>query len=470
MVTPETLAARETVLPAQPEPTSLETAPVSAEAASVPTFNEEQNLDAILSLDMPDWLSGFTPTEAELKDAAVADKPTEDNIRPADLPSWVQAMRPVEDVIGEKIDEGEEQQVESNGPLAGLRSVLPVQPGIPGVHKPKVYSIKLQVDETQQAQAALLEKLLNSESTPQAVLRHPEALIIRPLRWAIAAILLITILLGALLQDMAGSPVFPSPAMPAEPSEVGAFMKAIGNLPENATVLVVVDYQPGFAGEMEAAAGPVIGQLMSKNARLAFISTLPMGSYMAERLLQKFMEKYPYILGNQYVNLGYLPGGAGGIQVFAEMPGTTVGRDLFLGNLWEKAAALKAVTVDNVTKLSNFSAVIVLTDNPDTGRLWIEQAQPSLGSQPMLMVVSAQAEPMIRPYVVSGQLKGLVAGLEGGTLYESQLGSPGQARSDWDAFGVAVFAAELMIMVGGVWGLVVASRARRAKKMEQNEA
>jgi hypothetical protein len=431
-------------------------------------FGEEQNLDSILSLDMPDWLSGFTPTEAELSDATGAKKPAEDNIRPADLPSWVQAMRPVEDVMGEKIEE-EEQQVENDGPLAGIRSVLPVQSGIPGVHKPKVYSIKLQVDETQQAQAALLENLLNSESTPQAVPRRPEALIIRPLRWTIAAVLLVTILFGALLQDIVGSPVFPAPDISAKQSGIGAFKETIDNLSGDATVLVVVDYQPGFAGEMEPAAGPMISQLMSKNVHLGFISTSPMGSYMAERLLQKFTKIYPYELGSQYDNLGYLPGGAGGIQVFAELPGTTVGQDWFRGKLWENDA-LKGVTVEKVTKLSNFSAVVVLTDNPDTGRLWIEQAEPSLRPKPMLMVVSAQAEPMIRPYLVSGQLKGLVSGLEGGTFYESQLASPGQTRSYWDPFGVAVFAAELLILAGGIWGLVEGNRARRSKKMEQDEA
>jgi hypothetical protein len=456
------------VLP--PEPAAIEPAPDEAGTpAPLPAYGEEQNLDSILSLDMPDWLSGFTPTEAELSDAVAAEKLTEDNLRPADLPSWVQAMRPVEDVMGERIDEAEEQQVESHGPLAGLRNVLPVQPGIPDVHKPKVYSIKLQVDETQRAQAALLENILNSESTPQAVSRHPEALIIRPLRWAIAGVLLAAVLLGALLQDIVGSPVFPAPDMPAGQSGIGAFKDTIAGLPDDATVLVVVDYQPGFAGELELAAGPVIKQLMSKNVRLAFISTSPIGSYLAERFLQKFTAQYPYELGAQYVNLGYLPGGAGGIQVFAELPGKTVGQDLFLGNLWDKDA-LKAVTIENVTKLSYFSTLLVLTDNPDTGRLWIEQAEPSLRPQPMLMVVSAQAEPMIRPYLVSGQLKGLLAGLEDGILYENQMTGSGQARSSWDAFGVAVFAAELLIMVGGVWGLIEGARTRRAKKMEQDEA
>jgi len=463
-LTPEMLAAGEpeAVAPAQPETAAFETVPPS----------EEQNLEAVLSLDMPDWLSGFTPTEAELKDAKTAEMPAEDdNIRPADLPSWVQAMRPVEDVMGEKIkDEGEaEQPVESVGPLAGLRSVLPAQSGAPSLHKPKTYSIKLQVDETQKAQAALLENILNSESTPQAVVPQPATLVIRPLRWAIAGILLVTVLLGALLQDLVGSPVFPAPDLLAGHNEIVTFKETIDNLSESSVVLVVADYQPGFAGEMEPAAGPVIGQLMSKNIRLAFISTSPIGYYLAERFVQKFAQQYPYEMGSQYVNLGYLPGGAGGIQVFAAQPTITVGRDLFLGNLWQ-TSALKALSSATEANLSSFSAVIILTDNPDTGRLWIEQAEPFLKPKPMLMVVSAQAEPMIRPYIASGQLTGMLSGLEDGVIYEGLLSSSGQARSYWDAFGVAVLAAELLIVVGGIWGLVAGNRARRAKKMEQDEA
>jgi hypothetical protein len=283
----------------------------------------------------------------------------------------------------------------------------------------------------------------------------------------IAAILLITILLGALLPDITGSSVFPAPDQSTEHEHIGAFREIIDELPDSANVLIVADYQPGFAGEMEPAAGPALDQLMAKNARLAFISTSPVGSYMAERLLQKFATKYSYEVGTQYVNLGYLPGGAGGIQVFSELPLTTVGRDWFQGNLWEKDA-LKAVT-----KFSNFAAVIVMTDNPDTGRLWIEQAEPSLRPKPMLMVTSAQAEPMLRPYVASGQVQGMVSGLEDGALYEGLINSPEsptQARLYWGPFGVAVLAAELLIIVGGVWGLVAGSMARRTNKTDQDEA
>jgi hypothetical protein len=189
---------------------------------------------------------------------------------------------------------------------------------------------------------------------------------------------------------------------------------------------------------------------------------------MAKRLLQKFMSTYPYEEGNQYVNLGYLAGGAAGIQAFSDQPSASLGQDTLSGNLWN-TPVLKDVTVNSETRLSNFAAVIVATDNADTGRLWIEQAQPWLKSKPMLMVVSAQAEPMILPYFFSNQLSGLVAGLEGGMLYESTQAKPGQARIYWDAFGVAMLISESIILFGGVWSLVSGLRARRAV-LDQDEA
>jgi hypothetical protein len=241
---------------------------------------------------------------------------------------------------------------------------------------------------------------------------------------------------------------------------------------------VVVDYQPGFAGELEMAAGPVITQLSQANVPLAFISTSPMGPYMADRLVKVYAGAYQ--LNTQYVNLGYLPGGAGGIKAFAEQPASTIGQDIILGNMWN-TPALAGATVNSVSRLSNFGAVLVLTDNPDIGRLWIEQAQPSLKPRPMLMVVSAQAEPMIRPYLLSGQINGFVAGMEGAVLYEGKLGTAGVCppgsceiaargpRTHWDAFGMAMLVAELLILFGGAWGLISGLRARRTAT-EQDEA
>jgi hypothetical protein len=445
----------ETAKPAGPEPVSSEAPAGQPEAIpSIPPAVEPQNIDSILSMDMPDWLSGFAPAEAEQRPTQEAGP--DSDLRPAELPSWVQAMRPVESMISEAPETGEEEgeEVEKEGPLAGFRNVLPAQPGLLETRKPKAYSIKLQVDNTQQSQAALLEQLLQSESKPKGIEKREQTLVLRNLRWIIAAVLLLAVLVPALL----GSQSFPGPALPSNPQDpFNTFFETANQLPNGAPVLLVVDYQPGFSGEMEPASAPVIRQLMSKNARLAFLSTSPVGTYLAERLVQKFSATYPYQPGSQYVNLGYLPGGAAGIQAFASNPRDTVGVDSSLGNLWQTDV------LNDVSSLSGFAAIFVLTDDPDTGRLWIEQTGEALAGKPMLMVVSMQAGPMLRPYAESRQLTGLVTGIEGGIMYEQKMSlTDGDVRQYyWDGFGAGAIAAEVLLLFGGAWAIFINLRARR---------
>jgi len=362
----------------------------------------------------------------------------------------------------------DDQELEQEGPLAGLRNVLPPRVDPLEIRKPKLYSIKLQVTATQQSQAALMQKMVESEALSRPISTAKPVLVMRPLRWIIAGVLLLAVLLPALL----GSKAFPLPYIP--PTETSLFKDAVENLPEASPVLVVFDYQPGYAGEMESAASPVIDHLMTRNALLSFISSSPTGVLMGERMMavqnQRRVEtgQNVYELNVQYVDLGYLPGGAAGIQVFATRPRDTLGRDVVFGDLWT-LPALQGVTVDGVTKLSNFAAVIVLTDNPDTGRMWVEQAGPALGGKPLMMVISAQAEPMIRPYYDSGQLYGMVTGLEGGAIYEQLTLRPEQARQYWDSYGLGMIASEFLIVIGGAWALVTGLRERRASQ-EEDEA
>ena len=177
---------------------------------------------------------------------------------------------------------------------------------------------------------------------------------------------------------------------------------------------------------------------------------------------------HQYQSGVQYVNLGYLAGGPAGILYLADEPpqAVTVGMD-------GQPVIWGAGPLHAIQKLSDFAALIILTDNADTGRQWIEQAGPRLGSTPMLMVISAQAEPMIRPYFASGQLKGLVSGLSEAKIYEQSnqnLGATHQFGLDsqyWDSFSVGMLVAELLIVAGVVLGFVTDWRARQSISGEE---
>ncbi|MCS6993428.1 MAG: hypothetical protein NZP74_06295, partial [Anaerolineales bacterium] len=461
--------------PAEPVATPQPELPDLSNASTPSPFSasETPSIDSLL-MDIPDWLAGFTPSPETSPSEPAA--PEQTDLQPVELPSWVQAMRPVETMLTgvDAAEAGEE--AEQQGPLAGLRSVLPSVPGVLEIRKPKPYPLKLQAGETQRTQAALLERLLSSETESKPVAAPEKVPLLRPLRWVLFGLLTLAVLLPAIL----GSRFLSVPELPTDPNApFNRFYDTLSaTVPNDALVLVVTDYPPGFAGELEQAAVPVVTHLMRKNARLTFLSTSPLSMEMGERLLQKSRAVYArngqqppsYVVGQQYLFLGYLPGGAAGVKGFAEQPQKMTGVDSVSGDLWQTD-----MLRDKVTDLSGFDVVLVITDDPDNGRLWIEQTAGRIGNTPLLMVTSAQAGPLIQPYAASGQLDGLVIGLEGGALYEKRDSQPGQVYPGhikalyWDGFGAAWSIALLAILFGALWSLVERFRARN-DAVEQDEA
>ncbi len=114
---------------------------------------------------MPDWLSNPEPGAAESvsQDAGIPPAESDKSLAPVDLPSWVQAMRPVEAAISESTPSVADQPVEQEGPLAGLQGVIPIAP-IGSSRRPRAIPLKLQVSDEQQASAALLEQILGTEN------------------------------------------------------------------------------------------------------------------------------------------------------------------------------------------------------------------------------------------------------------------------------------------------------------------
>jgi hypothetical protein len=410
---------------------------------------------AAFSLETPDWLSKLRPERAERpeKETGRTISSQEDsgseNLEAADLPSWVQAMRPVEAVISETLpsDIDETSMAEASGPLAGLRGVLPAAPG-PGMkRKPPAYALKLQVNNNQQRYAAQLEKMIMDEGLAREI--KPARKISNKL-WRL--VISIVLIVAVLLPLISGKQM--APDMVLYPSEWEATSILLDQFRSDAPLLLVFDYDPALSGELEAAAAPVIDHILYRGNRLALISTAPTGPALAEQFLES-TQKYHLDTGLLYTDLGYLAGGPAGIQLFATDPVSAVTLDVDGVPAWETSS------LQGVTRLSEFSALILLTDNADTGRIWIEQTRAAIGDTPFLMIISAQAEPMIRPYFDSGQIQGLVTGLVGGKTYEQTYGVPGLARRYWDSFGLGTLAATILIAAGSVWGAFMFWRTRR---------
>jgi hypothetical protein len=109
-----------------------------------------------------------------------------------------------------------------------------------------------------------------------------------------------------------------------------------------------------------------------------------------------------------------------------------------------------------------------LTDHAESARVWVEQIQSAkradimLTNQTLLVIASAQAGPLLQPYVSSRQVTGLISGLAEAARYEYKNNIPlGITRSYWDAFSVGLLMAVLLIVAGSLWSLFTGMRARR---------
>jgi hypothetical protein len=441
-----------------PEEAPVEPGPAPTRAFADDSI-ENADVDSIFqSMQIPDWLAGAapsgllgTPDESALPPAAQPDQ----SIAPAELPSWVQAMRPV-DTSPRPVGAGDAGTafMESGGPFAGLEGILPVGPGFRASSKPKSHSAKLNATEEHQAQAALLEQILAAETAPVPMKAASAVSAQRTLRWLIA--LLLIVLVGG--TTLTGTQIFALPV--SVPNQTAAAIKSVESLPPDLPVLVVFDYEPSTIGELQASAAPLIDHmLVLKHPRLALLSTSPTGPALAEEFMSVTQADHHYVRGTQYVNLGFLPGGLAGVYDFAQSPTSVMPLAADLSPAWDSAP------LKGVTQLSDFSAIIVLTDSAESGRVWVEQAGPFRGKAALVVVASAQAGPMLMPYYNSGQLTGLVAGInDAASVEQANSGRPGFVRRYWDAYSVALLAAVVCMLLGGLWNLAAGLQARRGEQ------
>ena len=432
-----------------PDGTSVFDVPVPA------AFTDEGESFLLEPTDLPDWLSEDVPLEV-IEEPPARVETGDIDIAPAELPSWLQAMRPVEAVslpVEAAVEARPPGLEESIGPLAGLSNVLPAEPDIVHFGTPSVPITGINITETQQNYARLLESLVIGEEEVHPPRKRVVALPQQILRWAIAGILYAAVFFPILL----GGQSVPLPSTDNVIAEIQDVAVMIDGLPENAPVLIAFEYQPGLSGEMEAAAAAVVDHLLNQGAHPVVISTHPTGPGLAENFLQSTQSHHLFISDRHYVNLGYISGGTAALLHFAADPRAAVPLPLEEGGSgWDKSP------LTGINEIRDFTMVLVISDDPDAARGWIEQVGPFLvdpsnpqSRTPLIMVVSAQAGPLIYPYYLSSpkQVDGLVSGLSGGAYYENTTNRPGLARLYWNGFSAGLIVSIIIIIFGGLFNL-----------------
>ncbi len=386
--------------------------------------------------EVPEWLASGENAEPAEPGAAGSG-----GLTPAQLPGWLEAMRPVEAVAPDSAAP-EGGRTEKSGPLAGIPGPLPTEAISAQYRKPPVYSIRLHVSDKQRAHATLLEESVAEESKPVEVRRAR-----KPISDVLFRLLIALLLIGGLIFSGALQRVKPV----SNEASFGYinFKTELQSLAQGAPVLVAFDYTPAYSAEMRLAASGVLEQLLARGARITAISTTPAGPVLAEDLIGQVAAAAGVQNKNdQFTNLGYLAGGILSLQEFALQP-QQVTRYQFDSPVTGKRA-WDQPALQGVTSLDTFSLAIVMTDTPDVGRAWVEQVAPFFGNTPLLMITSAQAGPMLQPYVASGQVDGLIDGVLGGSNFAVPTNQQSVSPGYWNAFYAGVRIAIVLIVLGAL--------------------
>ena len=410
------------------------------EEPSQPEGAPAESVSPFSSSEMDALLADVAPSE-NAEQPAVPEGDAE-SIEPAQLPNWLQAMRPVESAVTDipEAAAAEEQRVEKSGPLAGLRGVLPVEDLAGNYRKPPVYINKLQVSEKQHLHSSLLESIVADEAQVQPVpveATHASQTIIRLL---VAAFLIFLVFVPALTGFTLEVPADLSASQPG----VAQAFQSITELAPGSNILLAADFEAGLTGEITTAALPVLKYLQTRQPKLFVASTVPVGPVLGEMLLSQASI-------TPVANFNYIAGGTHALKM--------IGAHATL----EQPAPLQQVIpypygqgwadpgLQGIKDITDFQRILVLTDSLENARAWVEQVQPGLGSQTQILIISsAQVAPLVRTYAESGQVNGVVSGLMGGAAFEQLSQQSGPGSASWTAYQLTMGAVILLIIAGAL--------------------
>ena len=436
---------------------------------NIPAFDAEEAAPSDEAEALPEWLDDEADDEDEIQTESDYASPFGDDVDEAEeleaseLPSWLQppaksSPKTNPFYMGDFDDEPmlTPAEIENAGPLAGLSGVLPAEPEVAKIGRSPVFSTRLEVSESQRRHASVLHTLIASETETREDFASTVKRPARLLNWLMAG----AMLLAALLPLLNGQLAAPRPEAQHLP-EGAAMFNGIDTLPAGAPVLVVFDVQAALYGEVRAAASPVISHLLDRQARLIFISTQPTGPALAERLLQSDFAQVPLVASNDYISLGYLPGGMAAVRSFASDPRSApLSAPATFAQPWARAS------LQAIQSMDDFALVLLVVSEGEDARMWLEQATPEL-SKGLMVVSSAQAAPLLRAYLnmQPSMVAGLVAGVSGGAHYERLRAKETFSFIYWDSYSYQLGVAILVSLLGGLYGRVIHTpgQANKAK-------
>lgn len=249
---------------------------------------------------------------------------------------------------------------------------------------------------------------------------------------------------------------------------VHAAYRAVDRLPEGATVLVSVDYDPGAQPELEPFTRAVVRHLLAKRAKVVFLTLWDKTSPIVERLIDEvvvgeYVRGRGYFQGRPHPDFRYGEGYAflgfkeGKAIVIAAM-GQNL-RQVFPNDA--RGTPLSELPIlRGVSSLADFALVVNSSAGDPGAREYVQFAVQRRGI-PFIAATTAVSITELTPYYPQAIL-GIVGGMRGSAEYEQLIGMAGTGTSGLNVLTFGQLFIVLAIVVGNA-AYFARMRGRRAR-------
>ncbi len=399
---------------------------------------------------VPEWLKNVdfdlpgSEISQSIEDDNISDSSHTPEIEKGNLPEWLKAIRPIEAVSPELPRQKPQKRIEKSGPLAGFKGVLSSENLTKNFSPPPAYSATINITDKQKDHLKILEGIISPSAKTTTTIKKPNSFIHRVEIYLIPVFLLLIVIYSSFI-DHSGQNLpenLPADAIRFHTLSTGYLNR--NELPAN--ILIIFETDASSYSELNLISGDFFESLFTNNHWVTSISTNPNGVLVSEKIMSNVHLRVPsYNFKERITNLGYLPGYGSGIQAFLSNPKeTSPGIDLNI-NIWENRP------LSEIDTINDFDMIVLLTDNSENAKLWIEQIHLLVKDPNLLLIATTKASPLIQPYLRTNQVDGMLSGMIGGLAFNllSQTETNNIGRY-WAIVQLTAMVFVFFILAGGV--------------------